>query len=93
MELTTDLHCTEDDVNIAVFHPLVGHGFLYGTKQGRLRAASKSGKEQVQAEVVTSAVQATSGSVATGGATATAHEAGSSQPATRSRFSLRGRRT
>ena len=27
----------EDDVNIAMFHPVSGHGFVYGTKQGRLR--------------------------------------------------------
>lgn len=27
----------DDDVNIARFHPESGHGFVYGTKQGRLR--------------------------------------------------------
>ena len=26
----------EEDVNIARFHPRVGHGFVYGTKQGRV---------------------------------------------------------
>ena len=26
----------DDDVNIAVFHPVAGHGFIYGTKQGRM---------------------------------------------------------
>jgi len=30
----------EDDVNIARFHPDSGHGFVYGTKQGRLRILS-----------------------------------------------------
>jgi len=27
----------EDDVNIACFHPLVGNGLVYGTRQGKLR--------------------------------------------------------
>ena len=27
----------DDDVNIARFHPESGHGFVYGTKQGRIR--------------------------------------------------------
>lgn len=30
----------DDDVNIARFHPEVGHGFVYGTKQGRVRVLS-----------------------------------------------------
>ena len=30
----------EDDVNIARFHPDSGHGFVYGTKQGRVRVVS-----------------------------------------------------
>ena len=30
----------EDDVNIARFHPESGHGFVYGTKQGRVRLLS-----------------------------------------------------
>ena len=30
----------DDDVNIARFHPHSGHGFVYGTKQGRLRIMS-----------------------------------------------------
>jgi hypothetical protein len=30
----------EDDVNIARFHPESGHGFVYGTKQGRVRVLS-----------------------------------------------------
>jgi len=30
----------EDDVNIATFHPESGHGFVYGTKQGRVRVLS-----------------------------------------------------
>jgi hypothetical protein len=29
-----------DDVNIARFHPDSGHGFVYGTKQGRVRILS-----------------------------------------------------
>lgn len=30
----------DDDVNIARFHPHSGHGFVYGTKQGRVRILS-----------------------------------------------------
>jgi len=30
----------DDDVNIARFHPDPGHGFVYGTKQGRVRVVS-----------------------------------------------------
>merc|ERR1711862_1022481 len=30
----------DDDVNIARFHPHSGHGFVYGTKQGKLRIMS-----------------------------------------------------
>ena len=29
---------TEDDVNIACFHPRAGYGFLYGTRKGKVRA-------------------------------------------------------
>jgi activator-of-BECN1-regulated-autophagy protein 1 len=31
---------SDDDVNIAKFHPHSGHGFAYGTKQGRVRVLS-----------------------------------------------------
>lgn len=31
---------SDDDVNIARFHPESGHGFVYGTKQGRVRVQS-----------------------------------------------------
>lgn len=31
---------SDDDVNIARFHPDSGHGFVYGTKQGRVRVLS-----------------------------------------------------
>ena len=30
----------DDDVNIARFHPHSGHGYVYGTKQGRVRVLS-----------------------------------------------------
>ena len=33
----TTLRSSDDDVNIARFHPESGHGFVYGTKQGRVR--------------------------------------------------------
>ena len=31
---------SDDDVNIARFHPESGYGFVYGTKQGRVRVQS-----------------------------------------------------
>ena len=37
MTHVTTMLSGEDDVNIARFHPESGHGFVYGTKQGRLR--------------------------------------------------------
>jgi len=36
----TTLRSTEDDVNIARFHPESGYGFVYGTKQGKVRVLS-----------------------------------------------------
>lgn len=38
MKLLTSIRSEDDDVNIALFHPIPGAGFVYGTKQGRLRA-------------------------------------------------------
>lgn len=37
MQHVCTLTCADDDVNIARFHPESGHGFVYGTKQGRVR--------------------------------------------------------
>ena len=37
MTHVTTMLSGEDDVNIARFHPESAHGFVYGTKQGRLR--------------------------------------------------------
>ncbi|KAF0715334.1 Aste57867_3431 [Aphanomyces stellatus] len=37
MSLVSHVESDVDDVNIALFHPLPGFGFLYGTKQGRVR--------------------------------------------------------
>ncbi|RHY58851.1 hypothetical protein DYB30_004499, partial [Aphanomyces astaci] len=37
MSLVSHVESDADDVNIALFHPLPGGGFLYGTKQGRVR--------------------------------------------------------
>ncbi len=34
------MNSTDDDVNIARFHPHSGQGFVYGTKQGRVRVLS-----------------------------------------------------
>lgn len=40
MQHVSTLTSIEDDVNIARFHPESGHGFVYGTKQGRVRILS-----------------------------------------------------
>ena len=40
MRHMVSLMSLHDDVNIARFHPDSGHGFVYGTKQGRLRVLS-----------------------------------------------------
>ena len=37
MKHVSTLTSADDDVNIARFHPESGHGFVYGTKQGRVR--------------------------------------------------------
>ncbi|XP_050216326.1 uncharacterized protein LOC126667403 [Mercurialis annua] len=37
MELVTVLPSVEDEVNVACFHPSVGGGLVYGTKEGKLR--------------------------------------------------------
>lgn len=37
MELVRVLPSAEDEVNVACFHPSVGGGLVYGTKEGRLR--------------------------------------------------------
>ena len=44
MRLTSVVRTPQDDVNIAVFNPLAGHGFAYGTKQGRLRVWGTRGR-------------------------------------------------
>ena len=40
MKHMVSLLSLHDDVNIARFHPESGHGFVYGTKQGRVRILS-----------------------------------------------------
>uniref|UniRef100_A0A2N9IIN5 Uncharacterized protein n=1 Tax=Fagus sylvatica TaxID=28930 RepID=A0A2N9IIN5_FAGSY len=37
MELVRVLPSAEDEVNVACFHPSVGGGLVYGTKEGKLR--------------------------------------------------------
>jgi hypothetical protein len=31
----------DDEVNIAQFHPIPGHGIIYGTKRGKIRTFSR----------------------------------------------------
>ncbi|PRQ25181.1 hypothetical protein RchiOBHm_Chr6g0280791 [Rosa chinensis] len=37
MKLVRILSSAEDEVNVACFHPSVGGGIVYGTKEGKLR--------------------------------------------------------
>ncbi|CAN0248292.1 unnamed protein product, partial [Phaeothamnion confervicola] len=37
MRLVHTVQSVQDDVNVARFHPEPGFGFMYGTKQGRVR--------------------------------------------------------
>jgi activator-of-BECN1-regulated-autophagy protein 1 len=37
MELVRVLPSSEDEVNVACFHPSPGGGLVYGTKEGKLR--------------------------------------------------------
>ena len=40
MSHVSTMMSSDDDVNIARFHPESGYGFVYGTKQGRVRILS-----------------------------------------------------
>ncbi|MQM06323.1 hypothetical protein Taro_039144 [Colocasia esculenta] len=44
MELVRVLPSAEDEVNVACFHPLVGGGLVYGTKEGKLRILQYDGR-------------------------------------------------
>ncbi|KAG6420034.1 hypothetical protein SASPL_116548 [Salvia splendens] len=45
MELVRVLPSAEDEVNVACFHPLVGGGLVYGTKEGKLRILQCDGSD------------------------------------------------
>ncbi|ONK63894.1 uncharacterized protein A4U43_C07F20020 [Asparagus officinalis] len=45
MELVRVLPSAEDEVNVACFHPLVGGGLVYGTKEGKLRILKFDGSQ------------------------------------------------
>ncbi|KAJ6845243.1 uncharacterized protein M6B38_288495 [Iris pallida] len=45
MELVRVLPSAEDEVNVACFHPLVGGGLVYGTKEGKLRILQFDGAQ------------------------------------------------
>lgn len=45
MELVRVLPSAEDEVNVACFHPVVGCGLVYGTKEGKLRILQYNGSE------------------------------------------------
>lgn len=45
MELVRVLPSAEDEVNVACFHPLVGGGLVYGTKEGKLRILQFDGSQ------------------------------------------------
>jgi len=48
MKQVCTLLSPDDDVNIARFHPETGHGFVYGTKQGRVRVLATRPWNQYQ---------------------------------------------
>ena len=50
MQHVCTLMSPDDDVNIARFHPESGHGFVYGTKQGRVRVLATRPWNQYQIE-------------------------------------------
>ena len=33
---------SDDEVNIAQYHPVAGHGIVYGTKRGKIRTFTRS---------------------------------------------------
>ncbi|KAI9122180.1 hypothetical protein K1719_006869 [Acacia pycnantha] len=47
MELVSVLPSTEDEVNVACFHPFAGGGIVYGTKEGKLRVLQCNGAHAV----------------------------------------------
>jgi len=47
MELVRVLPSAEDEVNVACFHPSVGSGLVYGTKEGKLRVLQFENSESV----------------------------------------------
>ncbi|KAL8162828.1 hypothetical protein V2J09_014317 [Rumex salicifolius] len=57
MELVRVLPNAEDEVNVACFHPSVGGGLVYGTKEGKLRILqydrAKQSKKMVRNELMT----------------------------------------
>lgn len=46
MELVRVLPSAEDEVNVACFHPLIGGGLVYGTKEGKLRILQFDGFQE-----------------------------------------------
>ncbi|KAJ7972566.1 Transducin/WD-40 repeat family protein [Quillaja saponaria] len=47
MELVRVLPSSEDEVNVACFHPFAGGGLVYGTKEGKLRVLQYDGADVV----------------------------------------------
>lgn len=52
MELVRVLPSSEDEVNVACFHPSVGQGLVYGTKEGKLRVLQYDGSNNYVASGV-----------------------------------------
>ncbi|KAL9275139.1 hypothetical protein AKJ16_DCAP26931, partial [Drosera capensis] len=52
MELVRVLPSSEDEVNVACFHPSVGQGLVYGTKEGKLRVLQYDGSNNFVASGV-----------------------------------------
>ncbi|XP_058201634.1 uncharacterized protein LOC131316331 [Rhododendron vialii] len=51
MELVRVLPSAEDEVNVACFHPSVGSGLVYGTKEGKLRVLQYENSESLNCTI------------------------------------------
>lgn len=78
MKVMKTLTSSRDDINIALFHPHIGRGFIYGTKQGRIIVAATDFESNVAAsnavasDVVASIAVASDGAASDGAASTVA---------------------
>eukprot|EP00944_MAST-04C_sp_MAST-4C-sp1_P014516 g14516.t1 len=48
MNLVAEIKSREDDLNLALFHPMSGYGFIYGTRHGRIRRVHIGCKDEAE---------------------------------------------